>query len=370
VEYSGRFLETSEVFRRWTAISAIAAALERRVWLDTGSRLFPNLYVMIIGPSGIGKTRVIDVMLDIVRTIPEFYISPTSMKTASLVDCLYESKRKLPFVGQENEFVEYNSMYVAVDELSAFMHQYDYELVAALTKFYDCNWYKQVRRTSHLSITIDRPQLNLICGSTPTNLMELMPAFAWTQGLTGRTIFVYDTRKEHKDILKLNNYSAPIDLAHDILVISKLFGAIDWNTEYAHEMSVWRLGNKEPEPKHPNLVDYNSRRETHILKLSMISAVDRGSMTLSRQDFSRAMSWLIEIELTMPAMFEAGMVTADGKALDNVVAWMADKGGVSHTQLIRQVSKMVPTYAVAGTIEILKMSGRMGTKDGKWVANE
>ncbi len=266
--------------------------------------------------------------------------------------------------------MEYNSMYVAVDELSAFMHQYDYELVAALTKFYDCNWYKQVRRTSHLSITIDRPQLNLICGSTPANLMELLPSFAWSQGLTGRTILVYDTRKEHKDILALRAATSTTDLAHDILVISKLFGAIEWDTDYAYDMGLWRLAGKEPEPKHPNLMDYCSRRETHILKLSMISAVDRGVMKLERQDFSRAMSWLIEIEQTMPAMFEAGIVTDDGKVLDNIVAWMRHRGGVSHTTLIRQVSKMVPTYSVAGTIEILKMSGRMGSKDGKWIAND
>lgn len=371
MEWSGVFLETSEVFRKWTAISAIAATLERKVWIDTGTRLFPNLYVMIVGPSGIGKTRVIDVMLDIVRTIPEFYISPTSMTTASLVDCLHESKRNLPFTGQENEYVEYNTMYIAVDELSAFMHKFEHELVAALTKFYDCNWYKQVRRTAHLSILIERPQLNLLCGSTPSNLIELMPEFAWTQGFTGRTIMVYDTRKEHKDILALGKYKEPHDLAHDIKAISLCFGKITWDRDYAYEMGAWRLSGKEPEPKHPNLVDYCARRETHLMKLSMVSAVDRGSMVLQKVDFVRAIGWMHEAERMMPLMFEAGIVTDDGKVLDNIISFMRRKGGVTHSALIRELSKMIPARSIETVMDILKRAGRMhATKDGKWTARD
>src|SRR5580704_9488473 len=78
-EYTGSFLETAPIFRKWIAISTIAAVLERKVWIDTGSNLYPNLYIFIIGPSGIGKTRGIDCALDMLRELPDFHISPTSM---------------------------------------------------------------------------------------------------------------------------------------------------------------------------------------------------------------------------------------------------------------------------------------------------
>ena len=56
------FLEYTEILpsppllRRWAAISYVAAALERKVWVRTmGSDLYPNLYTFLVGPPGVGK---------------------------------------------------------------------------------------------------------------------------------------------------------------------------------------------------------------------------------------------------------------------------------------------------------------------------
>src|SRR5215831_3135475 len=85
-----------EVFKRWSAISLIGGALERRVWTRTGSHgglsryTFPNLYVLLIAPPGTGKS-VIDVISDFWRetvqpgtTTPAFKIAPTNMTRAAL----------------------------------------------------------------------------------------------------------------------------------------------------------------------------------------------------------------------------------------------------------------------------------------------
>lgn len=53
------------VFHRWAAISLVAAALGNRVWVDKLNRpLYPNLYVMLVGPSGCGKGVAIDFAMD------------------------------------------------------------------------------------------------------------------------------------------------------------------------------------------------------------------------------------------------------------------------------------------------------------------
>ena len=50
-------IPTPEVFRRWAGISMIAAALERKVWLETSvGTLYPNLYMFLLAPPGVGKT--------------------------------------------------------------------------------------------------------------------------------------------------------------------------------------------------------------------------------------------------------------------------------------------------------------------------
>src|SRR2546423_776436 len=42
-------LESTELWCRWSAISTIAAVLERKVWCTTSAPLYPNLYVFLVG---------------------------------------------------------------------------------------------------------------------------------------------------------------------------------------------------------------------------------------------------------------------------------------------------------------------------------
>ena len=96
-----------------------------------------------------------------------------------------DSKRVL--VRHPDPPLEYNTLYIAINELSAFMHDYKHagELVAGLTDIYDCDHYGQARRGGDLRISIENPQLNIIAGSTPARLMNLIPEYSdlWSLAL-------------------------------------------------------------------------------------------------------------------------------------------------------------------------------------------
>src|ERR1700678_2952804 len=77
-------LGSSELFRRWAAIAAIAGTLEQKVWLTTTDQIFPNLYTILVAPPGIGKTRTIMSARKYLAELSDFYIAPTSMTMASL----------------------------------------------------------------------------------------------------------------------------------------------------------------------------------------------------------------------------------------------------------------------------------------------
>ena len=50
-------LPTPNLFRKWSAIAAIAGVLERKAWVHTlGSNLYPSLYTVLVAPPGVGKT--------------------------------------------------------------------------------------------------------------------------------------------------------------------------------------------------------------------------------------------------------------------------------------------------------------------------
>ena len=71
-------------------------------------------------------------------------------------------------------------MLICADELSAFMHKFDDEIIGGLTTFYDVTTpYSQRRRGNDIRILIKHPQLSILSGTTPSNLLKFMPENAW-----------------------------------------------------------------------------------------------------------------------------------------------------------------------------------------------
>lgn len=83
---------TSEVpkrFHRWTALSILASALADRVYMRKGaSRVRPNLFVFLLGPSGCGKGEAISTGLRLVRDLPQIATEYGRVTAAALVDRL------------------------------------------------------------------------------------------------------------------------------------------------------------------------------------------------------------------------------------------------------------------------------------------
>jgi hypothetical protein len=355
VEYTGKFLESGEIFRRWGAISALAATLEQKVWIDTGNRLYPNLYVFLVGSAGAGKSRVIDNVIEIVKTVPQFHLAPSSMSKASMTDMMEESIRRLVHPTDE-----YYTMYAAIDELTILMTKFENDIVAALTKFYDCTMFKEAKRMEALRHDLPRPQLNFLTGCTPESLLTVVPPVAWGQGFMSRVILIHTEKQDFKDILGVTRPPMEGDIIHDLLIISEVRGEIHWTDEYQETLHNWRKGGCAPVPQHPYLKDYVARRTSHLLKLSMVACIDRGGpLELNGNDFERAKGWLLEAEAMMPAIFAQGMVTADSRAFDEIEDFVRRNGRVSKEKLVRFISQRVRANDIRNTIDTMIWAGRV-----------
>lgn len=348
------------MYRKWTAITLIAAALEQKVWLTTSDRLYPNLYTILVGHPGVGKTRTIMSGRKFLAELPEFHIAPTSMKMASLVDSLEAAKRTI--IQLPTPALEFNSMTILVDEWTAFMHAFDDELVGGLTTFYDVVVpYEQHRRGKDIRIKIARPQLSILAGSTPSNLIKFMPEFAWDQGFTSRVILVYSNERFVGDDFAASRRELPEAMIHDLKLIYSLQGEFKVSKEFQGLVNEWRQQGEAPKPSHPKLLHYNTRRRTHLYKLSMVSAIDRGNdLTLMAADFQRASTWLGEAELNMPAIFEEGTSSIDARAMDEIADFIRQRGKVHKQRALHFITTRVPAHAVLKVFDLMIHSGRMG----------
>lgn len=316
---------------------------------------------MILGHPGVGKTRSIRVGKQLLSGLPDTYVSPISMTWASLVDSLVDAKRYVIRPGQEE--IKYNSMYVCADELGAFIHKYDHEMIDGLSAFYDPIPYSQRRRTDNLKIKIESPQLNLLTGSTPQNLLDMMPEKAWGQGFMSRVIMVFSDER-----IIGNDFAPGVaphleDLAKDLETIASLYGQFHITKSYEEAVNEWRSLGEPPIPGHPKLIHYNTRRRVNIYKLSMIAAIDKGNaLVLTKDEFMTAGQWLMTAEREMPNVFQAGATNADGQAMDEILHFIliTDRGkGVPATAINRFACDRLPIHSIMRIIQILEQSGQI-----------
>lgn len=306
-------------FRRWAAIGAVAAALERRVWTVTAGRpTYPNLYILLVGPPTSGKTVAIDIVYDFWREAKAFHVAPKGMTTAALVDALKEADKKQLIGGQ---LIEYHSLQIAAPEFGTFIHAHDLEMLANLNDIWDSpRTYGQRRRHVNGGKPIDiiHPQLNILAGAQPGFLASVMPEEAWAMGFTSRLVMVYG---QEAPLVSLFG-GKPLDkmqfktMTQQVVQLSKAHGQFQWTPEAANEIERWYQVRLEPIPSHSKLQNYNGRRILQFLKLIMVASCARSVSTeldlvIRLEDIQRAREWLLEAEAHMPDVFREMVLRSD-----------------------------------------------------------
>lgn len=344
------------LFRRWSAIATLGAVMEQKVGLrSAGQLLYPNLYVALIGHPGVGKTRSIRAAKSYLLEIPEFHIAPTSMTASALIDMMLESKRLI--IRLPDAPLEYNTMTIVADELGSFIHKYDDEMIAVLSSFYEPDSYGHNRRGKDIKIKIKHPQLSVLVGSTPSNLLKFLPEGAWDQGFTSRVIMIFSDERIIGDDFEARPVTLSQDLLHDLKHINNLVGEAKVTEDYRNLVNLWRQQGEMPQPSHPKLVHYNTRRRAHLYKLSLIACVDRSDvLLLTREDFNTAMNWLVHAETFMPEIFKAGAVGADGKAMDEIYHYVLIGGKVPEHKIVNFARERVPAHSVMRVLEVMERS--------------
>jgi len=98
----------------------------------------------------------------------------------------------------------------------------------------------------------------------------------------------------------------------------------------------------------------------------MVSAADRGDvLLLTKEDFNRAMGWLLEAESFMPDIFSAGGTGTDARAIDEIYHFIqvSDKGdGVPEHTIINFARARVPLHSILRVIEIMMASGQIKSR--------
>lgn len=307
LKYSAK-TEPPQSYHIWTCLSVIGAALQRKVYLRWGFKtLYPNIYVVLIGPSGCRKGTAMNIGKDLLQEINGILMASESTTREALIRDMKDGITT--FTDPTDQMLKFHSsVTVFSEELSVFLGQQNIKFLADLTDWFDASDQWTYRTKGSGTDKLVGVCVNILGATAPDWLRSILPQEAFGGGFTSRVIFVVEDGKKQV----VADPRIPIEvqqmrpaLVHDLEMINSMAGEMSFSDDAMAIYAPWyEQQSKSPAIKDPHFAGYCERRAIHALKLSMIVSASRSSERLiTGQDFQRALALLEAVEPKMPRAF-------------------------------------------------------------------
>lgn len=303
-----RDTESPDSYHFWSGATIIGAATKRQCFLNLNYfQIYPNLYSIIVGPSGARKSAAVSLASKIADKagIRKFSDKITA---AALIKDLSETTEKY-VIGTEVEFS--SPLLIYSSELGVFMgpDAYGSGVISDLTDLYDCptNWEKKT--ISRGSESVLGPFVSMLAASTPQTLKDVIPPASVGQGFTSRIIFVWGGGRRKKAPIPVWDEGHTMlerNLVHDLKEISKVRGLFRFDGGGLRLYKENYLDRPEPEDEYEDerLRGYSSRKDIHTLKLAMVlSLADSDALIINEQHMAAAIESIKWIDSGLANVF-------------------------------------------------------------------
>lgn len=325
--------ESPKIFHIWAALSGVGACLGRRVFYPFAvGDIFPNMYVLLVGPPATRKSTAINIMKELVKNNTGVRFAPkdTAGQRQGLITAIHSDTEQDDLVlqnlavndsvslnafemnGERQSFLETqidlrdrHTLYVTAGEFASFIGNNNENMLTFLIEMFDGTDYDYQLKTSKL--IIEKPLFNLIGGTTPTSLASTLPEAAIGQGFMSRIILVFASKKQKSVEEPILDKKAGDTIGEVFKMLHENWDGAIGITKTARD-AISSFYDKEIELSDPRFVHYIERRSTHLKKLATILACSRLSKEIEEEDIWQADELLKYTEITMPdALGEYGM---------------------------------------------------------------
>lgn len=351
------------------AFSAISSVLRRKVWLRySGQALYPNLYALLVGPPGTGKTIAIKLAKQVMGKVPGIRHTAQMVSKEKFLQSMVHYAAGMQMVNGKPEInlaslLDYTCAYpVFLEEFGTFVRR-DEQFMRVLTDLYDCHdeWTNETKHSG--TDRLKNVYLNLVGGITPASLADDFGDIALNMGFLARFILIYAEGRDYVDpFLQLADLDDR-ELVHDLEQMSRLEGEMRVTDEAKDAVRSWLRAKLVPLPDEPRLISYCARREIHWIKLAMLlSVAESNALVLEARHVEAAKAYLLSLEKEMPK----SLTFFGGSNLSNVLKsihrWakvITDMGRkpLPEATLRVQLLRDVPPQYLDQTLESLLSAG-------------
>ena len=276
--------EPPRSFLLFAGMAMLGASLGRRVHFELDvHRVYPLMNLLLIGPSGIGKSTALrDIALEhLITPLPEAPTKPMVITGKTTKEALHQDLMTNP-----------HSIILASELANLFSKEkYQEGMIPYVTDLLDLAA-TRVRTKGGGSLVIQRPECCILGGSTKEWLQEMLPNTSSEGGFLPRFLIVKEdhkfqriadpmrflTEKQRRDLALLRDKTAR-EFYH---ITAAANGKFDFEDYEASDF--YNFWYQTYQPESGALAPFAARAGAHVLRISLLVAISRFAGAISRRD--------------------------------------------------------------------------------------
>lgn len=296
--------------------------------------VFPNLYVVLVGPAGNRKTSAMTPAKNLMRTLE----IPFSAECVTKEKLVLDIKSAETIIGDMPEqfaaFRIYAPMTCMVTELSEFLGAGGVGMINFLTTIYDQDFY-DIRTKNKGDTSIIGPYLTLLACTTPDWITTYLRQDVISGGFSRRAIFVLETGKSGR--IPFPEVTPEMAQAWENLVsyskmLAKVRGPFTWDPEAKEFFSQWYIELKMPTD--PTIIGYYETKHMQLLKVAMLISISESpNLILTKTHLQMGLDLLGLVEANLGRVF-AGIGRNELNAVASKVLSQLESGPVTEFKLL------------------------------------
>lgn len=349
--------EVPETYYFWSGISALASIVNGQVWINMGRfQIFPNMYIVLLGPPANGKTSALRRAERIVRAMGDITLSAQSETAEGLVRFMRDKCVKQ--LDLSDGTVAFTPISLYLSELSNFFGRDPAGMIDLLTGIWDCGGDVFHRRTKGQGEDeLPRPNVNLIAGTTQDWITTYLKTDIVGGGFTRRVVFVPEPMTDDTKRVPWPEDTPDMLRARDScinygLILRSVKGEFQYAPGAKSFYEHWY--HTRPIPREPDVRGYHKSKPALMLKVAMLVALsEKPERVLTKEHIEIALELLHKTENNLGRIFQAigrnELNSIASRVID--MLWNTDeKPYIDPTDKKKKKARMLPKKYIMGLL--------------------
>ncbi|MDR3392455.1 MAG: DUF3987 domain-containing protein [Sulfuriferula sp.] len=347
--------DAPENFILWSALSLIGATMKNNVFFEIGTyTLYPNQFIVLVAPPGIGKGTVMNLVDDLIKESKPTLVNTLSDRiTAEKIIERIADGWSGPMKVQGQQLLMGNQDHNCIifsTELRVLLGASEWML-----EFLEEAWSKTTfdyQTKNKGSVSITSMCCSLLAASVPDFLRNVKreASMVITGGFSSRCLFIY-AENASKDLpwpqpLKKNPKSKALydNLAHDLHEIAALRGEfkVDPSARIMFERFLIQNRASVKDEDSEAISNFRARVKAHVLKLAMVLSASRGdSLIITDIDMGNAITEINQVIVTLEKLFRGAGDSIDAAITARVHTFIEKRGQSSRKEIMRALHRHI-----------------------------